>query len=238
MIVLHRFEPMFGLPNASPFCMKLECFLRMADLPYRAVPVDLATAPKGKAPWIEDGDARVGDSALCIRHLERTRELDLDLALSPAERAAARAFAVMLEERTYFAMVHGRWLDDANWPVVREAFLGDLPPFVQEQVRDKQRAKIQAQGLGAHAPEEIGELAAADVDALAAWLGNRPFFMGEAPTRVDATVHAFVANFLGGPFATPLKAATARHANLVAYDRRMLERFFPEFAARDAAAAA
>jgi hypothetical protein len=32
-IVLHQFYRSFGLPNASPFCMKLETYLRMAELP-------------------------------------------------------------------------------------------------------------------------------------------------------------------------------------------------------------
>jgi glutathione S-transferase len=231
MITLHRFGPGFGLPSPSPFCMKLECFLVMAGLPYRSVPVDLATAPKGKAPWIEDDGARVGDSALGVLHLERKHGLDLEQGLSPADRAAAHGFGVMLEERTYFVMVRDRWLDDANWPIVRDAFLGDLPPLVQDQIRQKQREKILAQGLGAHSPEEMHELAVADVDALADWLDAKPFFMGAEPTKIDATVHAFVCNFLGGPFATPLKAATARHANLVAYNARMLARFFPSWAA-------
>ena len=33
MIKLFQFPPAFGLPNASPFCMKLETWLRMAGLP-------------------------------------------------------------------------------------------------------------------------------------------------------------------------------------------------------------
>jgi glutathione S-transferase len=73
--------------------------------------------------------------------------------------------------------------------------------------------------------------AVADIDALAAWLGDRPFFMGPTPTKIDATVHAFVCNFLAEPFTTPLKDATRRHANLVAYNERMLQRFFPRQAA-------
>jgi glutathione S-transferase len=69
-------------------------------------------------------------------------------------------------------------------------------------------------------------LAVADVDALAEWLGDKPFLMGPAPTKIDATVHAFVCNFLAEPFTTPLKDAARRHPKLLAYDRRMLERFF------------
>ena len=37
MIKLYQFAPAFGLPNASPFCMKMETYLRMAGLPYELV---------------------------------------------------------------------------------------------------------------------------------------------------------------------------------------------------------
>ena len=57
MIKIHQFEPAFGLPNASPFCMKLETYLRMAGIPFAlATPnmQDMRKAPKGKMPFIDD----------------------------------------------------------------------------------------------------------------------------------------------------------------------------------------
>ena len=53
MIKLYQFKPAFGLPNASPFCMKLETYLRMAQLPFVAPKIslgDIGRAPKGKLP--------------------------------------------------------------------------------------------------------------------------------------------------------------------------------------------
>jgi len=37
MIKLYQFHPAWGLPNPSPFCMKVETYLRMAGLPYEGV---------------------------------------------------------------------------------------------------------------------------------------------------------------------------------------------------------
>ena len=232
MIVLHQFETAFGIPNPSPFCMKLECFLRMSGLPYRSAPLrDLATAPKGKGPFVEIDGEKIGDSALIIRMLETRHGIDLDRGLTPAERALGHAMSVMLEERTYFVMLFDRWVDERNWPLVRDAYLGALPTAIQDQIREDCRARIARQGLGAHTPEEMRALAIADVDAVAGWLGEQPFLMGAGPTKADATVHAFVCNLLAEPFATPLKDATKRHANLVAYNQRMLKRFFAPQAA-------
>ena len=35
MLELLQFHPAFGLMNPSPFCMKVEVFLRLSGLPYR-----------------------------------------------------------------------------------------------------------------------------------------------------------------------------------------------------------
>lgn len=232
MIVLHQFDSVFGLPNASPFCMKLETFLKMSGLPYQIEPVrDPTATPKGKAPFVEiDGEA-VGDSALIARLLEEHYGIDLDRGLTPGERAASHAFCVMLEERTYFALLHERWIDERNWPIVRDAYLGDLPPPIQDQIRERTRGRLAGQGMGVHRQEEIQALAIGDIDAIAAWLSEMPFFMGGAPTKADCTVHAFVCNLLGGPFATPISDAARRHPNLVAYNGRMLDRFWAKAAA-------
>ncbi len=228
MIVLHQFPPAFGLPSPSPFCMKLECFLKMSGLPYRSVALrDPACAPKGRGPFVEIAGERIGDSALIIAELERRYGVDLDRGLTSAERALGHAMSVMLEERTYFAILHDRWIDARNWPLVRDAYLSDLPPVVQDQVRAGCRTRIAEQGLGAHTPEEMHQLAIADIDAVAGWLGDQPFLLGAGPTKADATVHAFVCSLLADAFTTPLKDATRRHANLVAYNQRMLARFFP-----------
>jgi hypothetical protein len=50
MIALHQFPPALGLPNASPFCLKLELYLRMAGLPYRnSYTLKLHKAPQGQS---------------------------------------------------------------------------------------------------------------------------------------------------------------------------------------------
>ena len=184
MLTLHQFESAFGVPNASPFCLKLECFLRMARVPYRAEPLrDLAEAPKRKGPFVTEEDGkRIGNSALIIAHLKRTRGIDLDAWLSPAERAAALALRVMLEEHLYFAILHNRWVEDAHWPLVRDAYLADLPAPVQDGIRAHVRGRVEAQGLGVHTPEEIYALAVPEcersptgwVTSRSSWATGRP----------------------------------------------------------------
>ncbi len=73
MITLYQFPPCWDLPNASPFCMKVENYLRMSNLPYRTVSVlNPAKGPKGKLPFITDNGQTVADSSFILDYLKAT----------------------------------------------------------------------------------------------------------------------------------------------------------------------
>src|SRR4249919_2501259 len=62
----------WNTPNLSPFCTKLECYLRMVEIPYKTAAMQIGKAPKGKIPYIARADGTlVGDSQLIIEELER-----------------------------------------------------------------------------------------------------------------------------------------------------------------------
>jgi len=231
MIKLFQFPPAFGLPNPSPFCMKAEILLKMADVAYETVvSANPRKGPKGKLPAIEDDGLTIGDSELIRLHLERKYGVDFDKGLDRPMRAVAHAFARMLEERSYWAAVYNRWIDARNWPTVRRTFFGSLPPILRSLVplvaQRKVRGYLYAQGIGRHTEEEIYAFGNADIRALAAWLGDKPCFMGAEPTGVDATVYPFVAGVMTPTFPSPLRTEALRHANLVHYAERMRSRYF------------
>ncbi|HYC03336.1 MAG TPA: glutathione S-transferase family protein [Azospirillaceae bacterium] len=229
-LTLHQFEPLFGEPNLSPFCMKLESWLRLAGVPYTVAPVgDMSAAPKGKAPWIVDTDGTVlADSTLIIEHLKRTRGVDPDADLPTAHRLVAVALSALLEERLYFAMAWSRWIPDAAWAVTRPAYFPDLPRHVAETIREETRQALHHQGIGRHSAEEIAGIATRDIDTLAGLLGDKPWLFGDRPVTADCTAYAFAANLLVPQYDTPLRRAAERHANLRAYVVRARREWFPE----------
>ena len=233
MIALYQFPPAFGLPNASPFCMKLELYLRMADLPYRnRYTLELHKAPKGKLPWIDDDGIAVADSGLIIDYLKRKFGDPLDRDLTDLQRAQALAITRLLEEHLYWTVLNDRWITDSGWAMTRPAFFGAMPwplrVIVPIVARRGIRAELQGHGMGRHALDQIHALGVADLDALAALLGEQAYFLGSKATSVDAVAAAFLANILMVPLETPIKAAAAGHSNLVAYCRRMAQQYFPE----------
>lgn len=232
MIRLHQFRPALGLPNASPFCMKVELYLRMAGIPYENVwELDPRKGPKGKMPWIEDGGRVVADSGYIVEHLQRTHGDPLDTGLAPGDKAVGLAIRRMIEEHLYWTVLYFRWADEPGWTLTRNAFFGRLPPVVKQILpvlaRRGMVRELWNQGTGRHSRDEIVALANADVSALAEFLGDKPYFLGEHPTSLDATAYAFLANLIEVPLEMPVKVHATGFANLVAYCGRMREHFFP-----------
>jgi glutathione S-transferase len=231
VIKLIKFHPAFGLPDPSPFVVKVMLLLKMAGLAYETESVNNpGRGPKGKLPAIEDAGEAIGDSELIRWHIEKKYGFDFDRGLSPAARATAHAFARMIEERLYWVMVYGRWIEPAGWALTRATFFGVLPPVVRQVVpaliQRKVRRTLHAQGIGRHAPGDIYRLGVLDAQAIAAGLADRPYFMGAEPTGADCTVYPFVSGALDPPFENPVKAEMAKHQNLVAYAARMKAKFF------------
>ena len=235
-IVLHQ-PPIrsWGTPNASPFCIKLECYLRMAEVPYQPRKADFRRAPKGKVPFIELGGKLLGDSQLIIEELERRLAADgkrpLDQGMPARDAAIARMIRRTLEEGLYFVGLVTRWQNAEGYPLMREEFKKMVPGFVLPIIRRAQIKKAHAQGTGRHTLDEVMAMGAADFDALAEVLGDKPFLFGDAPRVIDATVFAFVEMFLGFPLDTPIKRAAARHPNLGAYRKRIRDRWWTDLPA-------
>jgi glutathione S-transferase len=232
MITLYTFGPGFGLPDPSPFVMKAEVLLKMSGLAYRSDSTGLRKAPKGKLPYIDDDGEKVADSTFIRRHLEKKHGIDFDRGLSREERATAWAFEKMAEEHLYWAIVEARWVDDANFAKGPNMFFRRIPaplrPVVVAMIRRRVRKSLYAHGMGRHSRVEIGELGTRSIDAIADFLGSKPFFFGREPTGVDATLFAFTAGALCPVFTTQLRCAAERHENLRAYVGRMTARYYPE----------
>jgi glutathione S-transferase len=231
MIKLFGSGPNFGLPDASPFVTKVETLLRMANLPFEKRPMSFSKAPKGKIPYI-DYDGLLGDSTFIRWHLEKKYQIDFDRSLTTEQRAIAWAFEKMAEDHLYWCSVHIRWMDDANFGRGPRVFFKAAPapirPLVTAMVRRQVRKALRAQGTGRHSETEIVALGSRSLQAIADYLGGKPFFMGAEPAGVDASIFAFVVGLMCPVFKSPLQQAAASHDNLRSYVGRMTARFYPE----------
>jgi hypothetical protein len=179
MITLYTFGPYFGLPDASPFVTKAMLLLKFAALSMAKIAAGL------------DGMI-VADSTFIRLHIENKYGFDFDAGLDAGQKATAWAIEKMCEEHLYFAFVATRWLDDANFAKGAAQFFKTVPmplrPIVQSLVRRKVKKALNLQGFGRHTPAERDALAMADINALAALIGDKAFELGEKPCGADATV--------------------------------------------------
>ena len=232
MLTLYTLPGAWGMPSISPFCTKLETWLRMTGLAFEARGPGSRRAPKGKLPFVvlEDGQ-QLGDSQLILEHLTARQGVTLDAWLTPAQRATGRALRRMLEEATYFCLAYERWVLTEGWGIYRHAFRALLPPVVREVgpglIRRGMRKALHAQGTGRHSAAEVHAMGLADMEVVAQQLGTQPFLFGEQPSSVDAVAFAFVDGFLSVPIRSPAHDFVSAHPRLRDYHARVRERWYP-----------
>lgn len=230
MIKLFQYPTDWGLPNVSPFCMKMETYLRLAQIPYEIVTVaDPRKSPKGKLPYIDDNGQIVADSGIIIDYLKNKYSDALDSRLSATQKATRLAFQRMIEEHLYWVILYSRWIEDDGWEKMKPLYFGELPPFmkafVPELVRRQFTKVIQGHGIGRHHRDDVYQMGKDDVLAISLLLDNQNFILGNEVTSLDATVYGFLANIIWVPVESPLKEYTNSLSNLVSYCERMKEKF-------------
>ncbi|MEZ4295931.1 MAG: glutathione S-transferase family protein [Polyangiaceae bacterium] len=235
MLKLFAAPPAWGLPNILPATLKLQTWLKMAGIEHELAPPDIPRAPKGKLPFVElDGGEVMGDSTLIVERLSRERGIDTDRGLSVEQKAVSHAFRRMAKEHLYWVLIFDRWVVDANFEVYRrtlvELFAKGAPPEQQEAFvtgyRGVMTGQATAQGMGRHSAEEVHRLGMGDMQAVSDYLGDKPFFMGNEPTTVDATLYAYLANILCVPIESKVRDHGRSLGNLVRYCERVQGLYF------------
>ena len=224
----------WGMPNLSPFCTKLETYLRMAGWDYESHPADFRRAPKGKIPYVSLDGQLLGDSQLIINELERRRGHAMDARLTEQQRATGHAVQRMVDEALYFVLAYLRWSIDDAWRMYRPVVGESMPAPVRlilPLIRRGVVKSLRSQGTGRHSAAEVNAFGIADLDALSTLIGAQDFLFGSEPSSYDASVFAAVIGLSAFPHDSPLRSHALQSAVLMGYRDRIRKRWFPELAA-------
>ena len=134
MIALYQFAPVWAIPNLSPACVKVETYLRMANLPYEVRSVIPMKGAKGKLPFIEDQGRRIADSRFIIEYLQQSYSVDPDRDLNTQERAISNAIQRMIDDDLYWVVLYSRAVMPENWHEYKQALFHVLPPIIRDIV--------------------------------------------------------------------------------------------------------
>ncbi len=231
MIEFYKFAPQFGMRDASPFVLKLETYLRLAGIAYNTnLVMDPRKAPKGKLPYIMDDGKTIADSSLCITYLKDKYGDPLGEDLSAEQHAIGHAVKTMLEERTYWALVNHRWMEDKNALIIRDIWFGAIPAFMRgfvfgKIVKDMKKG-MYAHGIGRHSHAEIYGFALQDLKAVEDILGNTPYLLGKTPSEYDASTYGLLANFIAKPFPSVMSEYIGNSKTLGGYIARVNKKAF------------
>lgn len=229
---LFVFFPALGMPDPSPFPMKVAAFMRLHDIEYERMAGDVRTAPNGKIPYLEHKGKQIPDSELILDYLENEYSIGKD-QLTPEQHATGHALCRMLDERTYWVVVHMRWIDEQNWPFIRELFFAPVPAlmrgFISGRIRKSMKKTLWRHGIGRHSVEQMYRFARADLQVISDLLGDKDYLFGTQPTRYDCSALSFVGQcFQEGLPNNPIREIVEDMPNLPAYWQRGKERFFSE----------
>lgn len=228
-VFLHQYPRLKSMPTLSPFCLKLETFLRMYKIPYENH-FSYKVGKKGKVPWIEYGDEKKADSNFIIEFLNQTLELNVDANLSDFQKALGRTVKVTLEENFYWTIIYDHYV--ANFAEFRNlcAPSGLVYSITMKMNQHKRENSLDIQGMGRHSKEEIYSIGQEDIKAVSVLLGEKPFLLGETPSSYDCTVFGFIGIVLLSGLDSPFVKYIHENANnLIKYCERMKTSYWPDW---------
>ncbi|MEM8750619.1 MAG: glutathione S-transferase family protein [Pseudomonadota bacterium] len=219
MLTLLTFPSGLGVSAYSPFAVKSEVLLVMSGIQYTKEFPMVTKMPRSKIPVLKDGERLIPDTAHIQTYLEQEQGVDFDSHLSAEQLATATAFRGMMENHLYFINAYFRWIDHPK--AVHDTYFVEVPKLLRGLIFKaalKQVHKtLHLQGLGRHSRDELIAFGRKDVQALADQLGDKPYFLGDQPSSIDAMVYGTLTNMVDCELDTPTKRDCLKHENLLAY---------------------
>ncbi|XP_076278784.1 failed axon connections isoform X2 [Lasioglossum baleicum] len=243
VVYLYQFPRTPVLPSISPYCLKVETWLRLNGIKYENVDHKVKfRSKKGSLPFIELNGEEIADSTIITRDLSQKFGKDLDAGLTAEQRSVSHAMISMIENHLMWVDMYWRTknLDQVlkGYKVNLQHVLGTRIPngilnfFFKITFGRRSAKKVKAQGMGVHTPEEVSQFGCADLKVLSDMLADKPFFFGDDPTTLDVVAFAHLAQilYIDKDTAYSLRDYMQENCpNLVGHCSRMKERCFPDW---------
>lgn len=220
-----------NFPNLSPYCVKLETYLKLANINFdNHFTLNNSKNIKKTLPFIEINNQIVGDTTLIIEELIKSFGDRIDNNLTHEQQAVARAFITMLENHFNPIMLYYRWVNPKGWQIFRNIIFAQAPWIIKILVGNKLARKVKKSlymmGTARFNETELLHLAKLDLEALASYLGDKQFFFGEKPTTLDIVVFSIIGNITLVPIENDLQNLTKYYTNLTQHALRMHQIFY------------
>ncbi|WP_144242730.1 glutathione S-transferase family protein [Candidatus Francisella endociliophora] len=231
MIHLHQLPKLKDKEySCSPFCMKLELYLKAMDLNYQNhFNLEFNKSPTGKMPYIEMAGKKFADSNLIIQMLEQQNENSIDEHLTLEQKAISIAFIRLCEDSLYPIGVYSRWADKNNdsWKkdfIESTGLPKAMATIVYPVARKNVLRQLKANGITKLTSSEIYSKAEKDLQAIADFLDSRLYFFNDKTSLVDIVAFSFIKNLSDGSCGKKIQNFVS-NLNLAAFMENMQQKF-------------
>lgn len=186
-----------GLESFSPFCLKVHRALRSAGLSYTrkhgAYPAVFKQYNKtGQVPVLLVGDEAVADSTAILRRIDVLAPGSMSGPGDARTRAEVWLWEDFADTSINGFLVASRWVDERNWPGVKQAYFSRMPSILRAIVPGRMRARITAslvaRDVWRAGPEACWARFDTLLDELDARAPREGFWMGDTPTAADFSI--------------------------------------------------
>jgi len=208
VVYLYQFNRSPVVPSVSPFCLKVESWLKLQEIKYENIDHKCKyRSKKGQMlPFIELNGEEVADSDMIISSLAKKFEKEMAAVLTADQKNVQHAMIAMVENHLHWAIVHWRSKNHENmlkgYKMNLQNAIGSRLPnsvlnfYFKYVYCRKGLKKVKAGSLGGHTPEEIEQFGKNDLNVLSEMLGDKEFFFGDEPAMLDLVVFSHVAQLV------------------------------------------
>ncbi|CAC5377003.1 unnamed protein product [Mytilus coruscus] len=234
VVYLHVFPRIMskGVPNFSPFAVKLETWLRISKIAFEVVD-HMGMSTKGQSPFIMFNQKEYPDSNFIIEYLTDYFSVTMENCLSDVEKAISRAFLKMIEEDMTWSIFWYRYVDhfvDEYLEYLKPSDDPEKAKAFAEHLGSSVKNRAVSHGIGRHSNEEIYKIGSDDIRAISKYLGDKTFMMGDNPTLIDCCLFGFIIQITDVPINFPMRDVIEKECpNILQFVDRIKTKYWSDW---------
>lgn len=224
-VILYQFPRASYTPSMSPFAMKLETWLRAADINYKNQ-FGMQRGRKGLIPFIKLNGEQVDDSQSCIEYLNNIYEVDLDSYLTAEQRAISHLVNKLCDDSLLWCGVASqRFIRNPNG-----AKDNDFPLIGYWNFQYRVGKVLNIIGYGRHSDDELFHRVKKDLNAIETLIGGKKYlFSNEKPCVADFSFFGISSQMLYNDNYIVNKFIKAECPNIVKHNQTIKEAYWPDW---------
>lgn len=207
VVYLYQFNRTSVIPSMSPYCLKVETWLKLNGIKYENVAHNSKLRSKrGLLPFVELNGEEICDSDIIIKALAKKFEKDMDEGLTAEQKNVQHAMITMVQNHLQWAVYH--WFTKNSDNMLKglklnlQSLMGMKLPngllnfvFKHTYVR-KGMKKVKSTSFAGYTAEEIEAAGKHDLQVLSEMLGDKQFFFGDEARSLDLITFVQIALLL------------------------------------------